>query len=218
MLSLPGVTWAGPLTVNDKLDPMIRSGEWGSWNRAPDGTAAVTVVMHQDESIETGRALVEKHGGKIVGEVIGIRTLLVEMPQANVDALAAEDAVQWIEPAAPPLREANDGIRTQIGVNTVQAAPYNLNGSGIDILIYDGGIVTATHPIFRAASSCPIPPAQRSLDTRGGHGGGQRQPQRGQWWDFRFNSGGRQWRRGGRRRIRVTLTSQRAAIAPVFWR
>ena len=147
-LSLPGVTWAGPLTVNDKLDPMIRSGEWGSWNRAPDGTTAVSVVMHQDESIETGRALVEKHGGKIVGEVIGIRMLMVELPQANIDALAAEDAIQWIEAAEPALRETNDGIRTQIGVNTVQAAPYNLNGSGIDILIYDGGIVTATHPDF----------------------------------------------------------------------
>jgi predicted outer membrane repeat protein len=154
-LSLPGVTWAGPLTVNDKLDPMIRSGEWGSWNRTPDGTTAVSVVIHQDESIETGRALVEKHGGKIVGEVIGIRTLLVEMPQANINALAAEDAIQWIEAAQPALRETNDGIRTQIGVNTVQAAPYNLNGSGVDILIYDGGIVTATHPDFAGRITVP---------------------------------------------------------------
>ena len=40
-VDLPGVTWAGPLTVNDKLDPLIRSGEWGSWNLTPDGTAAV---------------------------------------------------------------------------------------------------------------------------------------------------------------------------------
>ena len=82
-LESAGVTWAGALTVNDKLDPMIRSGEWGSWNLAPDGTAAVSVVMHQDEAIETGRALVEKHGGKIIGEVIGISMLMVEMPQAQ---------------------------------------------------------------------------------------------------------------------------------------
>ena len=155
VLNLPGITWAGPLTVNDKLDPMIRSGEWGSWNRAPDGTTAVSVVMHQDESIETGRALVEKHGGKIAGEVIGIRMLMVEMPQANINSLAAEDAIQWIEGAEPPLGETNDGIRTQIGVNTVQAAPYNLNGSGIDILIYDSGIVTATHPDFMGRITVP---------------------------------------------------------------
>ncbi len=154
-LQLPGVTWAGALTVDDKLDPMITSGQWGSWNLAPDGTAAVSVIVHQDESIETGRALVEKHGGKIVGEVIGIRMLMVEMPQANIRALAAEDAIQWIEAAEPPLREANDGIRPQIGVDTVQAAPYNLNGSGVDILIYDGGIVTATHPDFSGRITVP---------------------------------------------------------------
>ncbi len=155
ILDRAGVTWAGALTIDDKLDPMIRSGEWGSWNLAPDGTAAVSVVVHQDEKTETGRALVEKHGGKIVGEVTGIRMLMVEMPQANVRALAAEDAIQWIEAAEPPLREANDGIRTQIGVATVQAAPYNLNGSGIDILIYDSGIVTATHPDFSGRITVP---------------------------------------------------------------
>jgi hypothetical protein len=154
-LSLPGVTWAGPLTVNDKLDPMIQAGEWGSWNLASDGTAAISVVMHQDETIETGRALVKSHGGQIVGEVIGIRMLMVELPQANINALAAEDAIQWIEAAEPPLREANDGIRTQIGVNTVQTAPYNLNGSGVDILIYDGGIVTATHADFSGRITVP---------------------------------------------------------------
>jgi hypothetical protein len=143
VLNLPGVTWAGPLTVDEKLDPMIRSGQWGTWNLAPDGTAAVSVVRHQDEAIETGRALVEQQGGKIIGEVQGIRTLMVEMPQANISALVAEDAIQWIEQAEPPLREANDGIRPQIGVDTLQAAPYSLDGTGVDVLVYDGGQVGA---------------------------------------------------------------------------
>ena len=67
--------------------------------------------------------------------------LVLEIPQDNIRALAAEEAVQWIEPAAPPLVEANDGIRDQIGVNTVNAAPYNLNGTGIDVLVYDSGQV-----------------------------------------------------------------------------
>ncbi len=139
VLSLPGITWAGPLIVADKLDPMIRAGQWGSWNLAPDGTAAVSVVMHQDESIETGRVLVEQAGGKIVGEVSGIRMLVVEMPAKAISSLAAADAIQWIEAAGPALGEANDGIRNQIGVATVNAAPYSLNGTGIDVLVYDSG-------------------------------------------------------------------------------
>ncbi|HDQ72180.1 MAG TPA: hypothetical protein ENN19_08795, partial [Chloroflexi bacterium] len=142
-LQSPGVAWSGELTVEDKLDPAITADRWGEWNRAPDGTVAVYVAMHQDESLDTGRALVAAHGGRVVGEVIGVNLLLVEMDQKDVRALAAADAVQWIEPAAPPLTEANDGIRQQIGVNVVQAAPYSLDGTNIDVLVYDGGRVGA---------------------------------------------------------------------------
>lgn len=139
VLSLPGVTWAGELTVNDKLDPMIQSNEWMSFNLAPDGTAAVYVITHLDEDVATTRSLIAQHGGKVTGEVQGIKMLIVEMPRDNIRALAAEEAVQWIAPAEPMLGEANDGIRAQIGVNTVQAAPYSLDGTGIDVLVYDSG-------------------------------------------------------------------------------
>ncbi len=139
----PGVMWIGQLQTPDKLDPAIAKEQWGPYNLTPDGVAAVYVALHRDESLDTGRALVAQHGGKVAGEVVGINLLVVEMPRANIEALAAADAVQWIEPAAPPLTEANDGIRQQIGVNVVQAAPYNLDGTNIDVLVYDGGRVGA---------------------------------------------------------------------------
>ncbi len=143
VLNLTGVTWGGPLTVDEKLDPAIVEGAWAAFNLTPDGTAAVYVVTHLDEDVTATRALIEKYGGKITSEVPGIRTLVVEMPQRNIRALAAEEPIQWIAAAEPPLREANDGIRQQIGVDALQAAPYNLNGTGVDVLIYDGGQVGA---------------------------------------------------------------------------
>ena len=145
---LPGLIWAGALTPDDKLDPDIRSGAWGSWNRASDGTVAIAIVMHADETLETGKSLAAKYGARVVSEVQGLRALLLELPVAKVTVLAGEDAIQWIELAEPPLFGANDGIRQQIGVNTVQSAPYNLSGAGVDILIYDVGVVTPTHPDF----------------------------------------------------------------------
>jgi predicted outer membrane repeat protein len=139
VLNLPGVAWAGPLTVNDKLDPAIVNNTWGSWNLAPDGTAAVYIVTHLDEDVTVTRALVEKYGGIITGEVIGAKMLMAEMPQQNISALAAEDVVQWIEPAEPPLGPTNDGIRQQIGVDIVNSAPYSLTGANLDVLVYDSG-------------------------------------------------------------------------------
>ena len=135
----PGVTWIGELQVTDKLDPAIVAKQWGTYNLTADGIAAVYIALHGDELLETGRALIKQYGGVVTGEVVGLNLLVVEMPLANIEVLAAEDAVQWIEQAAPPLEEGNDGIRPQIGVDVVNAAPYNLDGTGIDVLVYDGG-------------------------------------------------------------------------------
>jgi len=139
VLATPGVAWVGELTVEDKLDPAIRTDQWGTWNSTGDGTVAVYVVIHKDEPLALSAQLVETYGGRVMGEVVGINLLIVEMPKGNLENLVAEDAIQWIEPAAPPLAEANDGIRAQIGVDILQTSPYNLDGDGVDVLIYDGG-------------------------------------------------------------------------------
>ena len=141
LLHTPGLTWLGRLTPQDKLAPAIQAQRWDSYNLSPNGIAAVFVSLHGDESLTTGRDLVKAHGGKVVGEVRGINTLIVEIAPDNLAALAAEDAIQWIEPADPPLTANNDGIRAQIGVDTVQDSPYNLDGSGVDVLVYDVGQV-----------------------------------------------------------------------------
>ncbi len=148
VLRLPGVVWAGPLAVDDKLAPAIRADRWDTFNLSADGTTvAVYVSFHMDENLEAGHKIVEAHGGKVIHQVVGINTLVVEMPRANLRALAAEDAVQWIEPVGPPLTANNDGIRAQIGVDEVQASPYNLDGTEVDVLVYDVGQV-GDHPDF----------------------------------------------------------------------
>ena len=58
----------------DKLDIAIPADRWGQWNLAPDGTAAVFVALHRDESLGTGRGLVAAAGGRVTGEVVGINT------------------------------------------------------------------------------------------------------------------------------------------------
>lgn len=142
-LQLPGVTWAGELAANDKLAPAIVDAAWGSYNLTADGTAAVYVALHKDVSLDDGRKAIISYGGRITGQVTGINLLVAEMPRDNIRALAAADIVQWIEPAAPPLTGANDGSRQQIGVDVLQAAPYNLDGTGLDVLVYDSGQVGA---------------------------------------------------------------------------
>ena len=140
ILNLPGLTWAGAFTAEDKLDPAIQDEGWSSYNLTPDGSkAAVYVILHNDEALDTGRNLIGSYGGTITGEAQGIKLFMVEMPKDAIRSLAEEDPIQWIEPAAPPLAGTSDGQRAQIGVDTLQAAPYDLDGSGLDVLVYDSG-------------------------------------------------------------------------------
>ena len=88
-----------------------------------------------------GEELIRAHNGQVTGQVKGIHMLTAEMPKDQVRALAAEDAVQWIEQASPPLTEANDGTRDQIHVEELQLSPYSLYGTGVDVLVYDSGQV-----------------------------------------------------------------------------
>lgn len=111
--------------------------------------AALYVVFHPNVDLgTTATAVVGQYGGTVRSLVRSINTAVVWLPVEQIEALAEEDAVQWIEPPLPPLRPANDSVRQATGADIVQAAPYNLTGSGIRVLVYDGGTVYNGHPDF----------------------------------------------------------------------
>src|SRR4030095_10123387 len=60
---------------------------------------------------------------------------------------------QWdansAEPATPASAAAvNDSNRALVQANALQAAPYNLTGAGVKVLVYDGGTARASHQDF----------------------------------------------------------------------
>ncbi len=132
----------GRRTVTSKDEPRIFG--------ADDTTVVgVYVLFHSDIDLTNhGAAIVKKHGGRVRSLMRSINGFVVEMPAANVKALAVEDSVQYLEPPLPQFSEMNDSNRIITGANTVQAAPYNLDGSGVTVMVYDGGEVLASHPDF----------------------------------------------------------------------
>ncbi|HVZ92933.1 MAG TPA: S8 family serine peptidase [Phycisphaerales bacterium] len=109
-------------------------------------TVAVYVQFHKDVDAETvGADAVRRHGGEVRTVVEAARMVVAHIPMSQVSALADEDVVQNIEPPLPGFVELNAENRALTGANTIQAAPYSLNGSGVDVLIYDGGQIRATH-------------------------------------------------------------------------
>lgn len=112
----------------------------------PEPVIAACVLFHADVANNAeAAAVIEQLGGRIQSTLSTVNGVVVELPRAAAVALAAEDIIQWIEPALPLLTPTNSDNRILTRANQVQAAPYNLNGAGVTALVFDGGGVRTTH-------------------------------------------------------------------------
>ncbi len=106
----------------------------------PDPMVAVYVLFHNDVALWPDcHDAVGRCGGFVTGDLKSVNGLVVELPMSQIDVLAADDRVKYIEPALPRMGASNDGSRALVGADTVQSAPYNLSGNGVSVLVYDVG-------------------------------------------------------------------------------
>ncbi len=107
------------------------------------------VLFHPDIDLDRqGAEVLRRHRAVIVGTMRSVNGYLVELPYAEIPSLADEDAVQYIEPPLPRMSEVNDSNRARTGSDVAQAVPYNLNGTGVKVMVYDGGSALASHADF----------------------------------------------------------------------
>ena len=114
---------------------------------APEELAALYVIFHEDVDADTAAATVAHYGGSVRSWVRSINMAVVWVPSTLVQALAQEDAVQWIEPPLPPFDASNDSVRSVTQADSVQST-YALTGSGVCVLVYDGGTALSSHLDF----------------------------------------------------------------------
>lgn len=138
--SLPGFRWAGPLRAEDKIDPAVRGGRAPAYAVADDGRVALTVQVHADLTADDAVRVARAHGGEVVGTTPLVPSVTALFPAGSVAAIAASDAVSYVAAMDAPLQEHNDGAIGALNAAPTYAAPYNLNGAGTTVLVYDSGI------------------------------------------------------------------------------
>ena len=158
----PEVRWMGPWTAGYKLHPRLAAGE------LPE-QIAVMVLLHEDVDLGRGAALAERAGGSAGTPVQGLHGMAMRIPSSGLAALAAEEEVLWIEEVPPPLSATNDGVRTQMKVNTVNGSPYDLDGKGVRLFVFDDGAVRGTHESFDPGTGSRVTNIDGSLDLLSGH-------------------------------------------------
>jgi hypothetical protein len=137
-----------------KLHPLLIGGRAPGWaivssEEDADPIVGAYVLYHPDVPLASAVALAEQYGAVVRDVLYTINALVVELPQSALLALAAEDSVQWIEPPLPRMSEVNDSNRARTQADLVQAAPYNLTGAGVNVLVYDAGTARSTHVDFQ---------------------------------------------------------------------
>jgi len=101
---------------------------------------AIYAIFHSDFDLEReARELVADHGGRIRSYLRSINGAVIHLPANRINELAEDDAVMWLEPPLPQFVELNDDNRPRVGADTLQGPPYGLDGSGVTVMVYDGG-------------------------------------------------------------------------------
>jgi hypothetical protein len=133
-----GLFLPGP---RDKIEPPLLAGDHPFWALTDDGYLKVTVTTYRDVSAEVLRATLERHGARAVADerFEHIYVHDAEIPTEGLLKLAAEDIVAWVEYAPGPKKLFNRVAAIRSRVNEVHNAPYNLDGSGIQVGVWDGG-------------------------------------------------------------------------------
>lgn len=137
-----------------KLAPLLVAGETPEWAVVNRGLGeppviGAYVVFHRDVELESEAVpVMGLYDANVRDRLETVNALVVELPLEVVYDLAAEDAVQWIEPALPRFCTNNNSNRIITQANDVQDSPYDLDGTGVSVLVYDGGTARASHDDF----------------------------------------------------------------------
>ena len=140
-----------------KLHPMLAGGivpQWavvghvGTAGGAPEPVVGAYVLFHRDVDLLTASFLAMTYGAVVRDELESINALVIELPVSRIPELANDDAVQWIEPPLPAFVDLNDSNRIVTEADVVQAPPFDLDGTGVTALIYDGGTALSSHNDF----------------------------------------------------------------------
>lgn len=138
-----------------KLHAYLADGFIPNWTMPTSGMhvddpiIAVYVMLHSDIDLqETAREYERFYGAFVRSTIEAIDTIVMEIPYSTIDLLIEEDRVLYLEPALPKFTESNNSNRAVTQADTAQDAPYNLDGEGVVVMVYDGGYGLSSHSDF----------------------------------------------------------------------
>jgi V8-like Glu-specific endopeptidase len=137
-----GISWAWVPSAEHKMSARIEAGDIPPNTKNSDGTISVSVLVFDDVAPSQASSAINDLGAGVrVSHTLGKNLYQVRVPPARVRELANLDEVRLVEPAAPPIETNNQTAASRVYADILQQAPYNLDGSGITVGVWDQGAV-----------------------------------------------------------------------------
>lgn len=172
-----GVRWVGVPEAEDKLSSDARDRESPEHMLRDGGREAYSVLFHKDVTAEEVLALQGEIGFELESfderSFSVLRSADVVIAPDRLLELAGADIVLRVEPAPPPDIDFNrDNAQPLSNVDDVQDPPYELDGSGIAVGVWEAGDVLNTIHLDLAGRVFVQPDQADSTDDHAMHVGG----------------------------------------------
>ncbi len=156
------VRWIGHIQSEDKVAAELLLRGPSKWAVTRDREVRLLVHFFRDVPLAEGRGILEGTKGKEVKAVKSLHALQVLLPEDAILELARHDPVKWINELPPQGEDDNNGARDRLGVNSVQAAPMNLDGNAVLVGQWEVGNLDTTHVDFGTRVAIGDPPGVTS--------------------------------------------------------
>ena len=140
------------LEPEDKLHHLLLNGDIEEYALTDDGRLDLLVRFFVDVSADEMERMIRSVGAELIEPLDLIDSAFVRV-DAPEDAwlLAGLDGVMWVSQPSPPWGLYNNLVRPVVGAGLAHEPPYSVDGEGVNVLIYDGGIIPrqggdAKHP------------------------------------------------------------------------
>ncbi|MEK6301711.1 MAG: S8 family serine peptidase [Acidobacteriota bacterium] len=139
------VRWADLLKPEDKLAKALqKNAPVLPYQLRPENRIAYSVLFHKDVSADEVLAFARR--ADIQLEAFDakafpvVRAVVLSIPRGGLMTLAEAHIVSWIEPSPAPDEDHNRlNAQPLSNVDDVQAAPFNLNGTGVAVGLWEAG-------------------------------------------------------------------------------
>jgi len=142
--AMPEVRAVAKIEPRDKIDPSLREGGVNACSKTGAGRARLIATFFEDADLRAGTEFIVQVGGHILASSSVDDRIVLLLPEDRIYDLVSHDSVKWIDQHYESV-DLNDGVRTATNVDTVQASPYDLSGSGVIVGQWESRHPDANH-------------------------------------------------------------------------